>query len=100
MGNARPGYRPRGNRAAGRKLTGARMRYRFVAAFACAVLGWLATAGGQAPAGYDLTLIDVDGTQKVLGRLPASVYAPRLSPDGARVAFETRDPKGPDGGRL
>ena len=76
------------------------MRHRFRAAFACAVLGWLASASGQAPAGYDLTLVEVDGTQKVLGRLPASVYAPRLSPDGARVAFETRDPKGPDGGRL
>jgi Tol biopolymer transport system component len=64
------------------------------------VLGWVASVGGQAPVGYDLTLVDVDGTRKVLGRLPASVYAPRVSPDGARIAFETRDPKGPDGGRL
>jgi Tol biopolymer transport system component len=56
--------------------------------------------GGQAPAGYDLTLVDMDGARKVLGRLPASVYAPRVSPDGTRIAFETRDPKGPDGGRL
>ena len=28
------------------------------------------------------------------------VYAPRVSPDGKRVAFETRDPSGPDGPRL
>src|SRR5688500_259734 len=55
---------------------------------------------GQAPAGYDLTLVNLDGTRTVVGRLPASVYAPRVSPDGTRVAFETRDLKGPDGFRL
>ena len=54
----------------------------------------------QAPSGYELTLVSVDGKRTVLGRLPASVYAPRISPDGRRVAFETRDPNGPDGGRL
>jgi Tol biopolymer transport system component len=55
---------------------------------------------GQAPAGYDLTLVNLDGTSTVVGRLPASVYAPRVAPDGKRVAFETRDPSGPDGARL
>ena len=55
---------------------------------------------GQAPASFELTLIDVSGTRKVLGQLPPSVYAPRISPDGTRVAFETRDLKGPDGFRL
>jgi Tol biopolymer transport system component len=44
--------------------------------------------------------VDIDGGRQVLGRLPASVYAPRVSPDGKRVAYETRDPSGPDGGRL
>ena len=44
--------------------------------------------------------MDVDGTKKVLGQLPPTVYAPRISPDGKRVAFETRDPSGPDGPRL
>jgi Tol biopolymer transport system component len=58
------------------------------------------SASAQMPAGYDLTLIDVDGVSKILGRLPASVYAPRVSPDGRRIAFETRDPAGPDGARL
>lgn len=58
------------------------------------------TAHAQPLAGYDLTLIDVDGTRTVVGRLPASVYAPRIAPDGRRVAFETRDQKGPDGARL
>ena len=55
---------------------------------------------GQTPAGFELTLVGVDGTKRVLGRVPPSVYAPRISPDGRRVAFETRDPSGPDGARL
>jgi eukaryotic-like serine/threonine-protein kinase len=54
----------------------------------------------QAPAGFELALVDVDGTKKVLGQLPPTVYAPRVSPDGTRVAFETRDLSGPDGPRL
>ena len=54
----------------------------------------------QRPVGFDLVLVDVDGATKVLGRLPTSVFAPRLSPDGTRVAFETRDRSGPDGARL
>lgn len=57
-------------------------------------------ANAQLPAGFELTLIGVDGRQTVLGDLPASTYAPRVSPDGKRVAFETRDPSGPDGARL
>jgi Tol biopolymer transport system component len=55
---------------------------------------------GQGPAGFDLTLVDLEGNRTVLGTLPASVYAPRVSPDGTRVAFETRDPASPDGARL
>ena len=57
-------------------------------------------ARAQTPSGFDLTLVDQDGRTTVVGRLPASVYAPRVSPDGKRVAFETRDPAGPDGARL
>ena len=57
-------------------------------------------ARAQAPAGFELTLVEVDGTKRVLGQLPPTVYAPRISPDGKRVAFETRDPSGPDGPRL
>ena len=57
-------------------------------------------ARAQAPAGFELALVDIDGTKKVLGQLPPTVYAPRISPDGKRVAFETRDPSGPDGPRL
>lgn len=51
-----------------------------------------AFAEAQIPAGFELTLIGVDGKKQVLGELPPSVYAPRVSPDGTRVAFETRDP--------
>jgi Tol biopolymer transport system component len=57
-------------------------------------------ASAQTPPGFELTLFDLDGTRKVVGRLPGTVYAPRISPDGGRIAFETRDPAGPDGPRL
>jgi Tol biopolymer transport system component len=78
-------------------MTG-RVRSGFVLVFMLALL--CARVHGQAAAGFELTLIDVDGTKKVLGLLPPSVFAPRVSPDGKRVAFETRDLKGPDGFRL
>jgi Tol biopolymer transport system component len=69
------------------------------------ILGVAVMASGsgvraQMPAGYELALVDLDGTKKVLGQLPPTVYAPRISPDGTRVAFETRDLSGPDGPRL
>jgi dipeptidyl aminopeptidase/acylaminoacyl peptidase len=54
----------------------------------------------QAPSGFELALVTADGMKTVLGQLPPSVYAPRVSPDGTRVAFETRDLTGPDGPRL
>jgi Tol biopolymer transport system component len=68
----------------------------------CALLMLLAgfTASGQIQGGFDLTLFDLDGTSKIVGRLPQTVYAPRISPDGKRIAFETRDQTGPDGPRL
>lgn len=65
-----------------------------------ALLGADLSRAQQGPAGFDLALVDVDGTKKVLGQLPPTVYAPRISPDGKRVAFETRDLSGPDGPRL
>jgi Tol biopolymer transport system component len=84
------------------RMAGGSLRAWFVTAIACVsfelVLG--VAMAGQAPAGYELMLVSVDGSQRVLGRLPASVYAPRVSPDGKRIAFETRDPAGADGGRL
>lgn len=67
---------------------------------ALAVLALAGRAAAQAPAGFDLALVGVDGGKRVLGELPPTVYAPRVSPDGRRVAFETRDSSGPDGARL
>jgi len=45
-----------------------------------------------APATFELALVDLQGQKKVLGTLPGSVFAPRLSPDGTRVAFELTEP--------
>jgi eukaryotic-like serine/threonine-protein kinase len=73
---------------------------RVLMSLAVAVLLGGSSSRGQIPAGYELALVDVDGTKKILGQLPPTVYAPRISPDGTRVAFETRDLKGPDGPRL
>src|SRR5829696_9266715 len=71
-----------------------------IGTFALAALLGGTLSRAQAPLGFELALVDVDGTKKVLGQLPRSVYAPRISPDGTRVAFETRDLKGADGPRL
>jgi Tol biopolymer transport system component len=75
-------------------------RTRLIATFALTTLLSGGLARAQAPAGYELALVNVDGTKTVVGQLPPSVYAPRVSPDGKRIAFETRDLTGPDGPRL
>jgi Tol biopolymer transport system component len=81
-------------------MTGHIVRSSVVVALTLAALGG-SPSRAQAPVGYELALVDIDGTKKVLGQLPPSVYAPRISPDGKRVAFETRDLSGgPDGPRL
>ena len=41
---------------------------------------------------YQLALVDMQGQKKVLGTVPDSVIAPRVSPDGAQVSFEQTDP--------
>ena len=70
-------------------------RYRFKSEAAAALALLMLVGGGQAraqaPAGFELTLIDVHGKAEVLGALPASVYAPRIAPDGKRIAFEIRE---------
>jgi Tol biopolymer transport system component len=72
-------------------------------ALSCIVLAIVCEAPARAQQrliGFDLMLVDLNGEKTVVGRLPPSVFAPRLSPDGKRVAFETRDRSGPDGARI
>lgn len=79
-----------------------RLRRRLLPLASLAGVLLLAVGVGRAqpPRGFDLALVALDGTKRVLGQLPPSVFAPRLSPDGRRVAYETRDANGPDGRRL
>ena len=44
---------------------------------AVAVMASGSGARAQMPAGYELALVSLDGTKKVLGQLPPTVYAPR-----------------------
>jgi Tol biopolymer transport system component len=52
------------------------------------VLILVRAAAAQAPAGYELTLVNLDGHKEVVAQLPASVFAPRVAPDGEHVAIE------------
>jgi eukaryotic-like serine/threonine-protein kinase len=51
----------------------------------------LGVAAEQNPTDMQLALVDMQGQKKVLGILPNTVFAPRVSPDGKRVAFELTD---------
>ena len=66
------------------------MMRRTVMILAVAAIAGGGSARAQAPAGYELTLVDVDGTKKVLGQLPPTVYAPRISPDRAGCGHADR----------
>ncbi|MEO6078310.1 MAG: hypothetical protein ABIQ86_00820 [Steroidobacteraceae bacterium] len=61
---------------------------RFTLLAAGVALAGIAYAAEPIPSGFELTLVDMQGQRKVLGTLPRSVVAPRVSPDGTRVAFE------------
>ena len=45
----------------------------------------------RGPISFQLTWVDRQGGQTPLGRLPPGTFAPRVSPDGRRVAFDTGD---------
>jgi dipeptidyl aminopeptidase/acylaminoacyl peptidase len=51
----------------------------------------------QAITGFELALVDLEGKKQVLATLPPTVLAPRLAPDGKRVAFEVGDPSSASG---
>jgi eukaryotic-like serine/threonine-protein kinase len=51
-----------------------------------------ADAAEQQSNNIQLVLVDMQGQKKVLGNLPSSVVAPRVSADGKQVAFELTDP--------
>jgi Tol biopolymer transport system component len=56
----------------------------------CGIL--LAACGETArPGAFVVALVDLDGHARVLGSLPESVFAPRVSPDGKQLAFELED---------
>lgn len=74
---------------------------RLLSALALVILAL--TASAQSTGFFELTLVDMQGNRKVLGTLPDSVFAPRISPDGKQVAFELTDPRttfGPETVRL
>lgn len=58
-----------------------------------AVLGIARAAepGATNSTGFELAVVDMQGNRKVLGTLPSAI-APRVSPDGRRVAYEQSDP--------
>lgn len=49
------------------------------------------------PAGFELALVTEQGQKTVLGTLPPTVFAPRVSPDGRQVAFELAEDGAPAG---
>ncbi len=63
---------------------------------ACCIAGIAVTYAAE-PQGntVQLVLVDLQGQKTVLGNLPDSVVAPRVSPDGKQVTFELTDPPAP-----
>lgn len=68
-------------------------RFRLLAAAAALAVTGIAHAAQPTPAapGFELALVDLQGQKKVLGTVPATTVAPRVSRDGRRVAFEQFD---------
>jgi Tol biopolymer transport system component len=59
-----------------------------------AALAFAAPAAQAQPTGeptFELTLVSLTGEREVVGTLPDTVFAPRVSPDGTRIAFENID---------
>jgi len=62
-----------------------------MAATVAAAMSMASTSLAQEVKGYELALVDMRGNKDVLGTLPPSVFAPRVSPDGSKVVFELAD---------
>jgi eukaryotic-like serine/threonine-protein kinase len=56
-----------------------------------------APSAAPGPAAYQLALVTEQGQKTVIGTLPPSIFAPRISPDGKRVAFELAEDGAPAG---
>ena len=68
------------------------MTSRFAGALAlAAVVSAMSAAGQQPPPVFQLAWVDRQGAMTRIGPLPPGTFAPRLSPDGRRVAFDTFD---------
>ena len=48
-------------------------------------------AAQRGPVSFQLTWVNRQGAPTPLGLLPPGTFAPRISPDGRRVAFDTGD---------
>jgi Tol biopolymer transport system component len=51
----------------------------------------MAHSAAPSPARFEIALVDLQGQKKVLGTLPGTAAAPRVSPDGKRVVYELAD---------
>ena len=67
-------------------FTAGRLTARFALVVFCTVLA--ACARRDDCGGYTVALVDLEGRPQVLGHLPTTVFAPRVSPDGKTLAFE------------
>jgi Tol biopolymer transport system component len=69
------------------------VRKAWALAILCAVIAGVVLSAGQAPVrpDYRLTLVDRDGRRTLVGMVPGSTFAPRISPDGRDVVFDTAD---------
>jgi TolB protein len=77
------------------------IRSKLLAAAGMAFIGMAhAAAPASGPTAYELALVDMQGQKKVLGTVLGSAFAPRVSPDGTRVAFEQTDPATADSPEL
>ncbi len=64
---------------------------RALSLLACIAVNAVAHAAAPAPAGFDLAVVDMQGQKKVVGHVSDVAFAPRVSPDGTKVAFEMVD---------